>query len=475
MATISFAGATETQITVNIGHSGSTVNDFNLYCDGSLFASGPITATTSYSSQRTKTGLTAGTSYFFSVYFYNGSTQIGAAATGTYSTDSPPPPPVPSPLTGLSVSVSGFAPNATVVANWNSSSGATAYSWNAAGQSGSVQTPGRDITVSTAGSYTFTVTPFNTTGNGSGQSQGFTVSNPTPPPSTPTGLTASTRSVTGTVVADLSWNTSSGASSYKIFRSTTSGSGYSHINSTSSTSFTDTSIFANITYYYVVTAVGAGGESGFSNQASALYIPPPPPPAPTGLHVTQTGSGLISLAWNAVSTSPPTLGYRVGKSTTNGSGYDYTPFNIAETNYTFMGLSNGTTYYFVVVTVNDNGLSVNSNQVSAVPGRTNFSWDLPKTQGQNLVITANEWNRLMINIDQVRAEKGLAAVSWGGTVAVGDPVTASSGVAGYNKVRQAILDIPGRTVGIPSTATSGVTNISALMLNALQDSLNSVP
>lgn len=363
MATISFAGSTQTQITVNIGHNGSAVNSFDLTCDGSSFSSGTFTQTTSHSAQRTKTGLTAGTSHNFVVRYYRGSTFVDSAS-GTWST-SPPTPALPSPLTGLSVSVSGTAPNATVTANWNASSGATAYSWSAAGQSGSVQTPGRSITVSSAGSYSFSVTPFNTSGNGQGDSRGFTVSNPTPPPNPPTGLSASSRSSLGTPVADLSWNASSGASSYRIYRSTTSGSGYSSINTTSSTSYTDTSTFPNVTYYYVVTAIGPGGESGFSNMASTIYIPPPPPPAPTGLTVTSVGSRRVSLSWNSVSVA---TSYSVLRGTTPGS-YGGIASGLTGTTYTdtSLSLTNGTTYYYVVRAENDNGPSANSNQVSATP------------------------------------------------------------------------------------------------------------
>jgi hypothetical protein len=115
------------------------------------------------------------------VQYYSGSTQVGSAG-GYFRTDPPPP---PSALTGLTVSVSGTAPNATVTASWDSSSNATGYSWSAAGQSGAVGSGSlsKTITVSTAGSYSFSVTPYNNTGNGSGQTRSFTV---LPAPNTPT-------------------------------------------------------------------------------------------------------------------------------------------------------------------------------------------------------------------------------------------------------------------------------------------------
>jgi fibronectin type 3 domain-containing protein len=79
---------------------------------------------------------------------------------------------------------------------------------------------------------------------------------------------------------DLSWvgSTSSGVVGYYVYRSTTSGSGYTKLNAGSvapTTTYTDSTVKSGMTYYYVVTAVdGSGTESSYSNQASAA-IPTP--------------------------------------------------------------------------------------------------------------------------------------------------------------------------------------------------------
>jgi hypothetical protein len=68
----------------------------------------------------------------------------------------------------------------------------------------------------------------------------------------------------------LSWSAASGASSYKVKRSTVSGGPYTTIQSgLTSTSFTNTGLTNGTTYFYVVTAVNSTGESVNSNQASA--------------------------------------------------------------------------------------------------------------------------------------------------------------------------------------------------------------
>jgi fibronectin type 3 domain-containing protein len=70
----------------------------------------------------------------------------------------------------------------------------------------------------------------------------------------------------------LSWTAStSSVSGYNVYRSTTSGSGYTKLNSSlvTGTSYTDSTVAAATTYYYVTTAVSASGvESSYSNQAT---------------------------------------------------------------------------------------------------------------------------------------------------------------------------------------------------------------
>jgi hypothetical protein len=83
-----------------------------------------------------------------------------------------------------------------------------------------------------------------------------------------TGVQAASHSVT------LNWVAStSTVSGYNVYRSTTSGSGYSKLNSSlvPSVTYTDSSVQSGTTYYYVVTAVNSSGEeSSDSNQATAV-------------------------------------------------------------------------------------------------------------------------------------------------------------------------------------------------------------
>ena len=97
------------------------------------------------------------------------------------------------------------------------------------------------------------------------------------PPSAPTGLSATA----GDKQVALMWNASAGATSYNVKRSTTQGGPYTTVFSPIGTSYTDPGLTDGTTYYYVVSAVNAGGESGNSSEVSAT-----PAASSASVHVT---------------------------------------------------------------------------------------------------------------------------------------------------------------------------------------------
>src|SRR5215831_3899832 len=96
---------------------------------------------------------------------------------------------------------------------------------------------------------------------------------------------------------------------------------------------------------------GGGGNGGGSN----------PPGAPTGLTATP-GNTVVNLSWTA---SSGATGYYVKRSTTSGAEMQIAAQ--AGTSFTDTGLTNGTTYYYVVSAYNSYGASSNSNEASATP------------------------------------------------------------------------------------------------------------
>jgi len=87
--------------------------------------------------------------------------------------------------------------------------------------------------------------------------------------SAPSAAPASLTAVAGNGQVQLCWWSGSVASSYNLKRSLVSGGPYVTITNVTATTFTDTNVINNRTYYYVVSAVNTIGEGTNSGQASA--------------------------------------------------------------------------------------------------------------------------------------------------------------------------------------------------------------
>ena len=82
------------------------------------------------------------------------------------------------------------------------------------------------------------------------------------------------KAIPGNSVVDLSWDAVEGATSYIVKRSLTPGGPYDTITTSSAITYTDTNVTNGTTYYYVVSAINAGGESPNSNEVSATPTAP---------------------------------------------------------------------------------------------------------------------------------------------------------------------------------------------------------
>ncbi|MCZ8520328.1 MULTISPECIES: glycoside hydrolase family 9 protein [Paenibacillus] len=90
------------------------------------------------------------------------------------------------------------------------------------------------------------------------------------------------------------------------------------------------------------------------------------PAAPAGL-TASAGNAQAGLSWNA---SAGAVSYTVKRAATSGGPYTTVAAGVTGTSYTDTGLSNGTTYYYVVTAVNTAGSSANSAQASVTPAGT---------------------------------------------------------------------------------------------------------
>ncbi len=229
-------------------------------------------------------------------------------------TDNLTPPPAPaSPSATLGTGQAGLT--------WNASTGAETYSVKRATTSGGPYTTVasgltalsyNDTTVATGTTYYYIITATNSADGESLASAEVTVTTPASwAPNAPTGLAATANAMQ----VALTWNAVSGATSYTVKRSTTSGSGYTNLaTGLTTTSYNDTTASLGTTYYYVVTATNSGGTSANSSQVSSAVV------MPLGWWrmndtsgTTATNSGSAGSAQNVTSVSGTGVTWGAGK------------------------------------------------------------------------------------------------------------------------------------------------------------------
>src|SRR6202142_3591389 len=260
------------------------------------------------------------------------------------------------------------AGNGVVTLTWTASAGATGYNVQRATSSGGpypqlaapTSSGYTDSTVTNGTTYYYVVQTLTAAGSSAFSPEVSATPGVTGvSPAAPTNLTATP----GNAVVTLTWTASAGATGYNVKRATTSGGPYSQLAAPSSSGYTDSTVINGVTYYYVVSALTAAGESANSAQVSATpNAPSMAPAAPTNLTATP-GNAVVTLAWTA---SAGATGYNVKRATTSGG--PYTQLAAPSSNgYTDSSVTNGTTYYYVVSATNSTGESANSAQVVAVP------------------------------------------------------------------------------------------------------------
>jgi fibronectin type 3 domain-containing protein len=182
---------------------------------------------------------------------------------------------------------------------------------------------------------------------------------PTPPaPAAPAGLTVGGE----TNGAVLSWTASPGATGYNVKRATLTGGPYVTVTSLGATNYNDLGLTAGTTYFYVVSATNNSGESANSAEFSAITasaVTQGIPAAPTGLTLKLANLQTV-LSWKA---STGAASYNVKRAAISGGPYTIVT-NVTGTADADAGLSQGTTYYYVLSAVNACGESADSPEAA---------------------------------------------------------------------------------------------------------------
>jgi len=260
-----------------------------------------------------------------------------------------------------------------VTLSWSSVTGATSYSILRSGTSGTEASSGPYATGVNTTSYTDTGTGvangtlyyYEVMALGSDGEQSLPSSEVyARPVAVPTNLTP----LRGNAQNSLWWTRVTGASTYAIYRSTTSGAeGSTPLATVSTPTYNDNSLTNNTAYYYQVTARGANSESTKTSEVTATprsTVTVAPSITVTPGSVTP-GNNSATISWSSVTGATSYSLYRAtGPGAEGASAYQ----SSVTSSYTDTGLTNGLTYYYQLTTHNASGESSRSDEGSAVPG-----------------------------------------------------------------------------------------------------------
>ena len=239
---------------------------------------------------------------------------------------------------------------------------------------------------------------------------------PCVPPAAPTGLTATTASANQ---INLSWSAVSGATEYRILRSTTSGGPYTQVGTTTGTTFPDTGLTCNTGYFYVVRAF-AGCESTNSNEASATTSACPACTTTT-LYTNgfETGSGMAdwvkgtfvaggsTTSWRGIQNCTAQTGTKIFRYGGNNCNNDY-----GSNNFTY-AQPNGTGGIAVPAGATTTRLSFGHRRAF----ETNFD-------GGTLAVSVNGTNYFLVPSTAI-----LSGTAYNGTTGTSCPPTGGGGIS----------------------------------------------
>ena len=295
----------------------------------------------------------------------------------SFTTEAPPTSAPPAP-TG----VSATAGNSQVTITWDAVIGATSYNIYWSTTTGVTKTTGTQISDITSTSYVHTglingttyyyvVTTVNSFGESSESSEVSATS----------GTTDTTPPTGSVIISDNASYTNS--TSVTLTLPATDLSGVTQMCVSNTDTCTSWETYTTSKSWVLTSGDGTktvyawfkDAAGNISIMVSDSIILGSPPSALTGVTVIP-GEGQATISWNAVSGA---TSYNIYWSTISGvtktSGTKIS--GITSTSYTHTGLTNGTTYYYVVTAVNSNGESVESHQVLVIPPQVPIS--LPET------------------------------------------------------------------------------------------------
>jgi hypothetical protein len=194
---------------------------------------------------------------------------------------------------------------------------------------------------------------------------------------------------------------------------------------------------------------------------------PTPPAAPTGLSAN-AGDGVVSLNWNDNSESD-LAGYNVYRSTSSNGTYSKINGSlVTSSSYNDTNVNNGTTYWYRVTAVNDEGLeSANSNTVSATPSA-------PGADPTTMSVSAISLTTVNVGQGNRIGRSQVTVVDNNGNPVQGAAVTGNF-TGDYNETRSGVTNAQGvATIDTVATARGNI-NFTFCVTNITHGSLDYAP
>jgi chitodextrinase len=293
------------------------------------------------------------------------------------------------------------------------------------------------------------------------------VNNDTTPPTPPT-LSGQTLSPTSITLSYPGATDNVGVLGYQIFRNGLS------LNTTNSTSYTDSNLTPSTTYSYTVKAYDGIGNTSINSNSITITTPPitPPvqdttPPTTPTLSGIATSPTLVSLSWTQSTDNVGVTGYELKRNGTLLSTSN-------TTTYSDSALQPSTTYTYTVRAFDAAGNYSNTTstsistpqQTSVSPTITYFTVSTPVISEGTLTFNFVTSNASSLSIDQGvgsvtnLASKTITAPSVLSTTTIVYTLTATNSNGSVGKKISTIITPAAKTTEVPQS-TSTVTNLKA--------------
>ncbi len=280
--------------------------------------------------------------------------------------------------------------------------------------------------------------------------------------------------------AKISWKKVSGATGYKVYRSTSKNGKYTVVKTFSkgtTTSYTNKKLKTGKTYYYKVQVLNkVGSYAGCSELSKAVSVKMLGKTEVS--HIQTMGNTKLKVVWEKVSGAK---GYQVARSTSKNGTYGVvaTLTSDATTSYTDKTVKAGKTYYYkVLVKTKNDG---NTGYSEAVSGKTAKTTTITETKAVSAASIQLTWNKstgakgyvLYRSTDEKKGYSKIATFKSASTLTYTDAApkanttyyykvrsyNVNNGVTGYGDYSKVVS---GKSLALPQIKTLTLTNNGSL-------------